>query len=184
VEGVVIRISKPGKDLPEERVRFTLDPNQDWESYAERGPLGLPDRSTRASRAATAKADDAANPDADKSEDPDHSQVINLVLPRRAFIYTFARTPEGYDLFGVNTPSAPDPQGSRTGNTSRALLTPAPGPAPASFANIREGSFVAARYRKVGNVNEVLNLSLIELPTAMPATTVPGAPGTSGAGTP
>jgi hypothetical protein len=189
-EGVVTRIKSPGKDLAEERIRFTLDPTQDWESYAVRGPQGLPDRSSHSSKASRKSKDrnaddEKASRDEDRdtaeSKDKDNDQAVDLVLTHRAAIYTFARSPEGYELFGVDNPSAPDSKTSRSGNTTRPLPATAPGPKPASFANIREGSFVAVRYRKVNGVNEVLSLSIIELPTMTQNATAPGVRATSAA---
>lgn len=184
MEGVVTRVSAPGTDLPEERLRITLDPSQDWESYVMHGPVGLAHHEGSNARSGANRTQNPPPPPAPapSREETRRSEAarpgaIDLVVTHRTFIFTFARSPEGYDLFGVDNPSAPDRQVSRTGQTLRPVAPTLEGPKPASFANIREGSFVAVRFHKDGNVNDVLNLSLIELPT-IPASRVPvpGAP--------
>ena len=167
VEGVVTKLMKPGDDLAEERIRFTLDPAQDWTSYVQYGPEGLPNRGDGVDggkkiddQVQPAQADRAeAEAAGDQAPDP-----IEMVLTRRTHVFTHGRTAEGYDVFGVNTLSSPGVETSRSGATLRPVDAAA-APTPASFTNIKEGSFLAVRYRKRGDVHEVLNVSLIEMPT-------------------
>jgi len=111
-----------------------------------------------------------------------------MVVTFRTNIYRHARTPEGVDLYG-GVPGETEVQTSRTGDTIRRIV-PAQRAERANVTNIEEGSFVTVRYRRVGNVNEVLNLSVVELPRVtpdresglVPAGSAPG--GGTGPGTP
>jgi hypothetical protein len=203
IEGVVTEVSAPGKDFPEERVRIVVDPSQDWDSFVLNGPRGVAHHGARATTAGVNKdratsdrnrqvANDQARPRALKSahdanarraedrdaragadaDEPSSGQGTPLVVTKRSYIWTQARSPEGYDLPGVATLDSPDVQTSRTGSTLRPAA-PAPGPQPASFAKIREGTFIVARYRPVGDHNEVLGLTLVELPLQTQRTAVP-----------
>jgi len=247
VEGIVVKLEKPSKDLPGEQVRFILDPGQDWDAYIGRGlndaaapgsPEAPPtavdpttrrvdDASRRLDRAAekiekaAGKLDDAVEgkspatdepkagksadrvdldkvkdkpieavrPDSDREEGP---EGIELAITRTSYIFQVTRTPEGFDLYGDNTADAipgttasgrqgagPAPNVPATGvggDLPKSAPAPAIGPRPSNFTNIREGSYISARYRKVKGVNQVLNLSIIELP---PGGVTPGegAPG-------
>lgn len=97
----------------------------------------------------------------------ERSRGVDVVVSGKSYIFTFARTPDGMDLYGHQNISAPaaDPEfaarAQAGGPASR-------GPQPTNFTNIREGSYVAVRYRRIGDVNVALNLSLIELPLTMP----------------
>jgi hypothetical protein len=160
IEGVVTRISKPGTDLPEERLHLTVDATQDWATYATQGPTGLPSRSEARSEPAPAPAGQDRG-------------GIDLAVTRRSFIFAVARDRSGRTLPGVDTPSSPLPETSRTGDTTRPVVRSGE-PQVASFTNIREGSFVSVQYRKVGDVNEAVRVNLIEMPTlSTPPSVVP-----------
>lgn len=130
-----------------------------------------------------AKADEGDLPavpapkdDATNEVRPNRSKPIEMVVTRRTYIYTHARSPEGADLFGVATQSSPDINNSGTG-LSRRTIAPVAGPLPTNFTNIKEGSFVSIRYRRIGTLNEVLNLNLIEHPMGRPVENAPTAGG-------
>lgn len=108
--------------------------------------------------------------------DADQSPGLEMVVTQKTYVYAFARSPDGHDLFGADSASTPD-------STRDRRIAPA-GPKLSNFTNIREGSFVAVRYRRTGDVYEVLNLSLIESPTLpTPTGTTPATPDTAAPGT-
>jgi len=160
-EGVVTRIDRAGKNVNGELERFAFDPSQDWDSYVNRGATGVAEKDEK--RPKTNAQIQAAN-EKQHEDTPDRPKVLEMVITKRTYVYTYARTSDGTDQYGVTTLSSPDTTTSRTGVTRTANVTPATGPMPTNFTNIKEGSFVAVRYRKVGDLNEVLNLTLIELP--------------------
>jgi len=220
-EGVVTRIDRAGHKVNGELERFAFDPNQDWYSYVTRGAQGVMDReegkaTNRAEQRREEKAQQQANDNAETNLNGDNKPgVMEMVITKRTYTYTHARSEDGVDLYSGATMASPDTNTSRSGLTHRtappgagALTTPpaagaapaastvpvAPGSggglggAPTNFTNIREGSYVAVRYRKVGDVNEVLNLTLIDLPLAPtgvepgPAGGPLGAPGAGASG--
>lgn len=123
---------------------------------------------------------DVATRDENPDGTADRSGLVDLtILPGFSRIVTFARNPDGVDLFGSATESSPDHRASRTGLTHRPGFEAA-GPKETNFTNIREGSFVAVRYRRVDEANEVLNLSLIEFPLVDPTGRTPGSSAISG----
>jgi len=129
------------------------------------------DKEKLAKDQAQLKSDVATRDDDPKNTDEaaDRTGLVDLtIVPRFSRIVTFARTPDGVDLFGAATESSPNQTTSRSGLTRRPGIVAA-GPKETNFTNIKEGSFVAVRYRRVGDANEVLNLSLIEFPLVDPA---------------
>jgi len=181
-EGVVTRLDRAGKNVNGELERFAFDPSQDWNSYVNRGITGVPEKD--ADRPKTNSEIKAAN-EKQHEDAPDRPKVMEMVITKRTYVYTYARNSEGTDLYGVATSSSPDTTASRTGLTSRPRAVPTTnGPMPTNFTNIKEGSFVAVRYRKVGDLNEVLNLTLIEMPVnAADGATTPGIGNGTGNGT-
>jgi len=171
---VVTRIDRAGNNVNGELERFAFDPSQDWTSYISRGAQGV--ASKNADRPKTNEQIKAAN-DQQHEDAPDSPGVMEMAITKNTYVYTYARTPDGTDHYGMATSSSPDVISSRTGVTNRAAVQPATGPMPTNFTNLKEGSFVAVRYRKVGDVNEVMNLTLIELPLS-PTVAPPGASST------
>ena len=112
---------------------------------------------------------DQANPSA--TQNPNR---LTFVITKRTYIYAFARTAEGVDLYGASTVSSPDNANVRSdGVTGTPLVNPRPAQ-PTNFTNIREDSYVAVRYQRKGDQNIALNVNLIELPLLDPET-APGA---------
>ena len=145
-EGVVTRIDRPGKALSGELQRFAFDPSQDWFSYASRGAAGA--SKLTEDRPATDAAIKEAN--ARRREDaPDKPRLMEMTITRQTYVAAMPRTGDGIDLVGAATSAA--------GQNS------------ASFANVKEGSYVCVRYRRGGDVNEVVNLTMINLPTSASA---------------
>jgi len=184
-EGVVTRIDRAGNDVNGELQRFAFDPSQDWTSYISRGAQGV--ASKNADRPKTNDQIKAAN-EQQHEDSPDSPGLMEMAITKNTYVFTHARTPDGTDHYGMATTSSPDVTSSRTGLTNRAAAPTATGPMPTNFTNLKEGSFVAVRYRKAGDVNEVMNLTLIEQPIS-PTATAPGAsstgtaaPGTAPAG--
>jgi hypothetical protein len=128
---------------------------------------------TRAAENANRRAEADANAKAGR-------KPLELAFTRNTRMFTFARTLDGIDLYGAATASSPNHLSSRSGLTRQPLpaasgaTSVAPGPQETNFTNIREGSFLAVRYRRVGDVNELLNVSLIEPPVLDPNTMPPG----------
>jgi len=182
-EGVVTRLDRAGKNVNGELERFAFDPSQDWNSYVNRGVKGVPEKDDE--RPKTNQDIKAAN-EKQHEDAPDKPKVMEMVITRRTYVYTHARDLDGVDHYAAATASSPDSTSSRTGLTRRTPTAEvANQPKQTNFTNIREGSFVAVRYRKVGDLNEVLNLTLIELPMNPTEVAPPGAtPTTSPAGTP
>jgi len=179
-EGVVTRIDRAGKNVNGELERFAFDPSQDWTAYVSGNVKGIPDKD--ATRPKTNNEIQTANAK-QHQDDPDHPTVLEMSITKRTYTYTHARTEDGTDLYAAATSASPDQLTSRSGAIRR---VPAPGttltptaPTPTNFTNIKEGSFVSVRYRKVGDVNEVLNLTLIALP--LNPTDVNGQTGENGA---
>ncbi len=169
-EGVVIRIDRAGKTLNGELERFAFDPSQTWSSYVDRGAQGVADKDD--ARPKTTAEEKAAN--AKQHEDlPGRSDVMEMAISKRTYCYTYARDAEGIDQYGAATSSSPGLASPRSGLSDRERFAAPSGPTATNFTNMKEGSFVAVRYRKVGDVNEVLNLTLIEMPLN---------PGSDGAG--
>jgi len=218
-EGVVTRLDRAGKNINGELIRFAFDPTQDWHSYTNQGAQGVaskdaepardakPARSADGNGEATSKVEadakaalagvEAANkattvdtPKGDPQADP--AQILEMAVTSRTYVYTHARAEDGTDMYGAATSASPVVTSPRTapgGVTSSGRVDQ---PLPTNFTNIKEGSFVSVRYRKLGDVNEVLNLTLIEMPLnpdaagggtgrATGAGTA-GAPGTAGTG--
>jgi len=164
-EGVVTRIDRAGKNINGELERFAFDPSQDWFSYTSRGVTGVPEKS--ADRPKTNS--DIKDANAKQHEDaPDKPKVLEMAITKRTYTYAMARALDGTDQYRATTAASPDSSTSVTGTTRRvptvADRQANAGPKPSNFTNLKEGSFVAVRYRKVGDVNEVLNLTLIDLP--------------------
>ncbi|HEX8201784.1 MAG TPA: hypothetical protein VF590_15015, partial [Isosphaeraceae bacterium] len=181
-EGVVTKLLPPHKELAQERLRFVLDPSQDWNSFVSRGPVGLPVRERTTGRASQNEPrGDGASESSGRAGDrvvrtepteagaepgaPDQAPGLEMAVTQRTYVYAFARTPEGFDYYGGGTASAPE--------DARDPRFATPGPKPTNFTNVREGSFVAVRFRRTGDDYEVVNLSLIELPILPPAGSVP-----------
>jgi len=160
-EGVVTRIDRAGKNVNGELERFAFDPAQDWYSYVNRGATGVPEKDEN--RPKTNDQIKAAN-EKQHEDAPDRPKVLEMVITKRSYVYTHARSADGTDQYGRATSSSPDTTNSRTGVIRTPNVAPPTGPMATNFTNIKEGSFVAVRYRKVGDLNEVLNLTLIELP--------------------
>jgi len=195
-EGVVTRIQGPGETLPEERIRFVLDPSETWSIYAERWTSGIPTGPRTLTPAAPAvaarpidraaqKLDDAARRLENAAGEIDNAQAndapaaptapaapararataarpagVPIVVTRRTNIFRHARTMDGTDLLQGN-PADTEVQTTRTGTVVRDVV-PAQRPQPANVTNIREGSFVTVRFRRVGDINEALSLSIVE----------------------
>jgi len=181
-EGVVTRIDRAGKAVNGELERFAFDPSQDWFSYVNRGATGVPEKDE--DRPKTTKDAKAAN-EKQHEDQPDKPKVMEMVITRRTYVYAYARSADGTDQYGAATSSTPDTTSSRSGQTNRVVTAAPTGPMRTNFTNLKEGSFVAVRYRKVGDLNEVLNLTLIEMPlnpdaaTPPPSATAPGRVGTA-----
>jgi len=158
---VVTRLDRAGKNVNGELERFAFDPSQNWASFVDRGPQSVTEKG--ADRPKT--TEDEKNANAKQHEDsPDTPKVMEMVITKRTYVYTFARDAEGVDQYGAATSSTPDRINSRTGVTNHEPGQPPTGPVATNFTNLKEGSFVSVRYRKVGDVNEVLNLTMIETP--------------------
>jgi len=162
-EGVVTRIDRAGKNVSGELERFAFDPSQDWFSYVNQGTSGVLGKDNDEDRPKTNAEIKAANAK-QHEETPGKPKVMEMVITKRTYVYTHARSPDGTDQYGVATSSSPDRSSSRTGLTNRVNTAPVTGPVQTNFTNLKEGSFVSVRYRKVGDLNEVLNLTLIERP--------------------
>ena len=186
-EGIVTRIDRKGNEVNGELERFAFDPSQDWNSYVTRGPQGVMDKD--ADRPKSKAEVKEANTKVSK-EEAGGPQVMEMAITKRTYTYAYARAEDGTDLYGSATSATPELGNSLSGNVSRlptpgGTMTPK-GPAPSNFTNMKEGSFVSVRYRKVGDVNEVMNLTLIDLPLN-PVNTAPtrtAAPAATGARTP
>lgn len=171
-EGVIVdKIQKPGKDLPDEQIRFSVDPSRNWAEFTAPGSV--------------APVEEAADA---KGETP---KRVDLVLTKRSALTTFARTPDGQAVPDQANPTAPSEAFSRTSdaatpNIRRRIVSPT------NFTVLRPGQFVAVQYRKAGDVNEVVALSVINRPTQVdpapgsgpaPAGTGRAGSGTAGSGT-
>jgi hypothetical protein len=152
------------------------DPNgQDAADVTRRQSAAQP---TRRADATPSRDDSAATTDrpADASEQP---KEIELVLTRGSKVYTFARDADGTTLYDPANPSAPSQVGAdnvRANPITQAVQ-------PTNFTNLRDGMFVAVRYRQARGVNEVVGVSLIAKATrnarrlpalAAPTTATPG----------
>lgn len=142
IEGVVTQIMAGGRVLPGEQLRVSVDPSQDWASFVTRGPMGYSARSRG------------------PGDEPLTSPGIDMAITQRSFLSSHERTSEGYDLLGI----MPPPSGaSQTANRNQ---SPAQFRAtPVGVQSIQPGSFVSVRFRNAGPVNEVLNMSLISVPS-------------------
>ncbi len=160
-EGVVTRVDKPGKALQGELTRFAFDPSQDWNTFVEVGAVGLP--TDAASKPKTTEQEKRANVD-QHAATPDAPRVLEMVVTNRSMVSVFARSTDGTNMYGVTTMSSPN----MTPSTAARLNQPANTPLPTNFTNIKEGSFVSVRYHRLGDLNVVLNVSLIELPLTQP----------------
>jgi len=170
---------KQAEAKKEKAVRKSLGSTKSDERLKRKAAREAEDAADEAEKDDEAKADagdlpavPAPKDDATNAVRPDRPKPIEMVVTRRTYIFTHARSPEGADLFGIATQSSPDIHSSRTGLTNR-VVAPARAPAPTNFTNIKEGSFVSVRYRRLGSLNEVLNLNLIEHPMAEPPSHVP-----------
>jgi len=170
-EGVVTRLDRAGKNVNGELERFAFDPSQDWSSYVNRGVQGVPEK--EAERPKT-NADIKAANEKQHEDAPDKPKVMEMVITKRTYVYTYARDLDGVDHYAAATASSPGTPSPRSALATQPATAPTNQPKQTNFTNIREGSFVAVRYRKVGDLNEVLNLTLIELPMN-PADAVPPA---------
>ena len=165
-EGVVTRLDRAGKNVNGELERFAFDPSQDWYSFTNRGPQGILDKDAERPKGNAAIKE--ANAKAEEAMPGDNSKLLEMAITKRTYVYTHARSPDGTDLYGAITQSSPDTISSASGLTNRPPSARPDAPVRTNFTNIKEGSFVSVRYRKVGDLNEVLNLTLIEMPL-MPA---------------
>ncbi|HWE38302.1 MAG TPA: hypothetical protein VG406_17150 [Isosphaeraceae bacterium] len=229
VEGVVVRIRKPGTSLAGEQVRLVVNTTRDWREFFENGaadlvpaselkpasgrqPVGVPRTRARGTNTNTdtntndtprpvrvkpglrsVPVDDPQGQDAadvarrqttntaprrtarpartakpapadttraaDTSAEP---KEIELVLTRGSKVYTFARDGRGTTLYDPANPNAP----SRTGPDAVRANPITQAVQPTNFTNIRDGTFVAVRYRQTKGVNEVVGISLIAKATA------------------
>jgi len=169
VEGVVTKVSKPGKDFTGETLRIRVNGARTWDDHV----LG-------AARTPTARS--AAN-GSDRAVDDANS--VDIVLTRRTYIFAHARTMDGVDLYGVATESSPDDHRARSDATATHVPVNSSGnraDKETNFTNIREGSYVLVRYRTAGNLNEATNVSLIEMPLNPQGGTAISAPGVNPAG--
>jgi hypothetical protein len=178
-EGVVTRIDRAGKTINGELERFAFDPSQDWMAYVNKGVEGIPEKDAERPKTTAAQKDANAKVHGD---DADRPTILEMAITKRTYTYTHARLDDGTDVYAAATSASPDNSTSRTG-----LIRTAPSagqtagaadrPQATNFTNLKEGSFVSVRYRKVGDVNEVLNLTIIDLPlnpvpdAALPART-------------
>ena len=156
LEGVVTKIEAPDKAIVGSKLSLTIDPAQSWEMHVA-GPASVV--ATRAD----VKADVRAAADAPVTTDANAPQPVSVVTTIQTRMVGFARSAEGVDMIGAPTLSASKDTSSASGLTQRRPQASG-GPAEINFTSIREGSFVAVRYRKVGAANVVTNLSLIEAP--------------------
>jgi len=173
-EGVVTRVQKPAAGAKTSRLLVTIDTTRNWEDHLTANlPGALPADEVAAENAATApgpktiRAEGVDAPgipalDEDGSA-PDASgdRVVPLVITTRTHLYTFGRTREGVDRYGLAMFDSPNV----TADTPIAR-TPARRPvrnaARVDLANIRPGAYVSVRYRRAGDTNEALNFSLVQ----------------------
>jgi len=168
-EGVIAdKIERPGKDLADEQIRFSIDPTHNWAEFAGPGS--------------------AAATESGKGKDGETPKRVALVLTKRSALTTYARTPEG--------DAVPDPANTAAPTEARSRVTATPTAnvtqrvvSPTNFTVLKPGQFVAVQYRKAGGVNEVVAMSLIVRPSsASPAAgaatgAAPTATGRTGNGT-
>jgi hypothetical protein len=171
IEGVVTKIEAPGDGLPNERLRVVLDPAQTWQSFAGEGPQDLAGPKSRADQGADAAEDRA---------DEGRAGAVEVVIHQKTHVYTFNRSPDGTDRLGANA-SGPEVVESRAGGTRPNAAAAPLAPKPSNFTNIREGSFLAVRYRKAGDLNDALNVSIIR--AEEPQASAPGTPPAPAPGT-
>lgn len=100
---------------------------------------------------------------------------MEFVLTRDSKVYTFARDPKGNTLYDPANPNAPVQTGADAVRARRVTQAVQP----TNFTNLRDGMFVAVRYRTTRGVNEVVGISLIVKATdrARPLPAVVGVPG-------
>jgi hypothetical protein len=172
-EGVVTGLQAvDGRTAPDARIVILIDRWRNWDSHAatlaERAPPATSAAARRAEIAATraeaaartAEAQAARDTSANGNRAPrtrrtsslapfpdDRPQEMSMILTRRSHLYNIYRTIDGVDLYATPAPGTAF-AGGALGNGA---------------ANIPLGAFVTVRYRRIGDNNVVLNLSMISL---------------------
>jgi len=162
VEGVVTKIDTPDKGIAGSKLSLTIDPAQSWEMHVG-GPATIATRAEVKPDAAKPADASPATPDAPAPADPNAPQPVTVVTTIQTRMVGFARSADGVDLIGAPTLSASKDTSTASGLTHKSIAASS-GPAEINFTSIREGSFVAVRYRKIGAKYVATNLSLIEPP--------------------
>jgi len=189
-EGVVTRVAKPAAVAKNSRLMVTIDTTRNWEDHLTANlPGALPADQVAAETAATApgpktiRAEGVGAPgipalDGEGStKDASGDRVVPLVITTRTHLYTFGRTNEGVDRYGLAMFDSPNVTADTPVDATVATRRPARTAGRVDLANIRPGAYVSVRYRRAGEINEALNLSLIE---ASPATSTEGLAPTGG----
>ena len=125
------KMKTPGKDLPNEQIRFTLNPSRNWADY------------TAKSAAPSASAKDEAKP-------------IDVVVTRKTHIYTYSRTPDGKIVPDASNPFAPASEAARTAPNVRV-----PHYAVTNFTNLKPEQYVAVQYRTDGDLHVATSVAII-----------------------
>lgn len=152
MEGVVTDVAVPGPNQPGVRLIVTVDTTRDWEAP----PIPAGAGAQEVARSPLVGAPGAGGDDVEVGggvgvgEEPvadvNGDLQIPLAVTARTHLSQYIRSPEGIDKYVV-------PGG---GTTRRADA--------ANSSNIREGEYVAVRYRKVGGHYVALNIGVIQLP--------------------
>jgi len=189
-EGVVTRVRKPGPGAKNSRLMVTIDTTRNWQDHLTANlPGALPADEVAAEEAATApgpktiRAEGVDAPripaldDGGSTEDASGDRVVPLVITTRTHLYKFGRTNEGVDRYGLAMYDSPDVTADTPAGAVVATRRPARNAGMVDLAGIRPGAYVSVRYRRAGDTNEALNLSLIE---ASPETSTEGVAPTGG----
>lgn len=168
-EGVVTKIERAGKSVDGELQRFVFDPTQDWDAYMTKGV-------TKEVTPSSGTPKTPAIPETKEKEDvadAPKASLLDMAITKRTYVYTHARDADGTDQYGSSTSASPAGASSKAALTKKSADAADERPQRTNFTNLKEGSFVSVRYRKVGEVNEVLNLTIIELPLNAEAPPIP-----------
>ncbi len=124
-------LARPGKDLPGEQIRFTMEPARNWADYAAKSPKSNTD------------AKDAPKP-------------VSVVVTRKTKIYTYARTPAGRIVADGSNPYNPTTTNARSAANVRMPMV-----SMTNFTNLKPEQYVAVQYRTAGNLNEATSVAII-----------------------
>jgi len=159
----------------------TIDTTRNWEDHLTTNlPGALPPGEVAAENAATAPGPEtirAEGVDAPRipaldgngsTDDASGDRVVPLVITSRTHLYTFGRTNEGVDRYGLAMFDSPNVTADTpTDATVAPTRRPARNAGVVDLASIRPGAYVTVRYRRAGETNEALNLNLVEASPAM-----------------